>query len=80
MVRNVLLRPLFTALLELLRPFELLRTPFLSFTIKVIKSRTDQLEIKNVTHIASAIISLFIIGLVLTADMYKSNDKPHRRD
>lgn len=27
-----------------------------------------------------AILSLFIIGLVLAVDMYKSNDKPHRRD
>lgn len=44
MGRNVFIAPFIAPFFELLRPF-------LSFTIKVIKSRTDQLEIKNVTHV-----------------------------
>jgi len=44
MGRNVFIAPFIAPFFELLRPF-------LSFTIKVIKSRTDQLEIKNGHHV-----------------------------
>jgi uncharacterized protein with PQ loop repeat len=47
---------------------------------KMVKSRTNQLELKMLLMCASAICCLFIIGIVLAVDMYKPNDKTPRRD
>lgn len=37
---------------------------------KMVKSRTNQLELKNANHVRYCYL-LFIIGIVLAVDMYK---------